>query len=327
MTKLTATRLSETPGLNPRPSRKKPLLKKPLLKRIAKGGFVAALPFLAPALAAYVVFVIGPMFSAVRLSLYKWSGFTTDQQVFVGFQNYVRLFTKDPVFWTAVQNSIIWVLLSLVIPTSLGLMMALALNRPVFGRNVFRSVFYIPGVLAPIAIANMWRWMYNPNYGIFSDISKTLHLGDGSGVTFLSDPKVAIYAVFAAFVWQVAGLNMVLFLAGLQSVSKELVESAKLDGANAWQVFRNVTLPALRPTVVVVLVLTIVNSIKVFDLVVGMTGGGPAQKSQVLALWSYTQSFLNHDFGLGNATATVLLLITLVLVIPYMIWSTKGNED
>ncbi|HKU29891.1 MAG TPA: sugar ABC transporter permease [Arthrobacter sp.] len=322
MTKLIATRLSETPGLKTRPSPKKPLL-----KRIAKGGFVAALPFLAPALAAYVVFVIGPMFSAVRLSLYKWSGFTTDKQVFVGFQNYVRLFTKDPVFWTAVQNSVVWVLLSLVIPTTLGLLMALALNRPVFGRNVFRSVFYIPGVLAPIAIANMWRWMYNPNYGVISDISKALHLGDGSGVTFLSDPKVAIYAIFAAFVWQVAGLNMVLFLAGLQSVSKELVESARLDGANAWQVFRNVTLPALRPTVVVVLVLTIVNSIKVFDLVVGMTGGGPAQKSQVLALWSYSQSFLNHDFGLGNATATVLLLITLVLVIPYMIWSTKGNED
>jgi raffinose/stachyose/melibiose transport system permease protein len=322
LTKLTATRIPETPGQNPRRSPKRPLL-----KRIARGGFIAALPFLAPALAAYVVFVIGPMFSAIRLSLYKWSGFTTDQQDFVGFQNYVRLFTKDPVFWTAVQNSIVWVLLSLVIPTTLGLVMALVLNRPVFGRNVFRSIFYIPGVLAPIAIANMWRWMYNPNYGVFSDISKTLHIGDGSGATFLSDPKVAIYAIFAAFVWQIAGLNMVLFLAGLQSVSKELVESARLDGANAWGVFRHVTFPALRPTVVVVLVLTIVNSIKVFDLVVGMTGGGPAQKSQVLALWSYSQSFLNHDFGLGNATATILLLITLVLVVPYMIWSTKGNED
>lgn len=301
--------------------------KKSLVKRIAKGGFIASLPFLAPALAAYVVFVIAPMISAIRLSLYSWSGYNSDPQVFVGFKNYVRLFTQDPVFWTSVQNTVIWVVLSILIPTTLGLVMALALNQPLLGRNLFRSVFYIPGVLAPIAVANMWRWMYNPNYGVFSEISRTLHIGDGSGVTFLSDPKLAIYAVFAAFVWQVAGLNMVLFLAGLQGVSKELVEAARLDGANKWQVFRNVTLPALRPTVVIVMVLTIVHSIKVFDLIVGMTGGGPAQSSQVLALWSYTQSFLNHDFGLGNAVATVLLVVTLILVVPYLIWSTKGADD
>lgn len=323
MTKLIDTRFTAQSSA----PRSRPHQKKNLVQRIGKGGFIASLPFLAPALAAYVVFVIAPMISAVRLSLYQWSGYNTDPQVFVGFKNYVRLFTQDPVFWTSVQNTVIWVILSIIIPTSLGLVMALALNQPLVGRNLFRSVFYIPGVLAPIAVANMWRWMYNPNYGVFSEISKTLHIGDGSGVTFLSDPKVAIYAVFAAFVWQIAGLNMVLFLAGLQGVSKELVESARLDGANNWQVFRNVTLPALRPTVVIVMVLTIVHSIKVFDLIVGMTGGGPAQSSQVLALWSYTQSFLNHDFGLGNAVATVLLVVTLILVVPYLIWSTKGADD
>ncbi|MCA4133399.1 carbohydrate ABC transporter permease [Arthrobacter sp. M4] len=323
MTKLTETRFTAQASV----PQGRPQRKKNLVQRIGKGGFIASLPFLAPALAAYVVFVIAPMISAVRLSLYQWSGYNTDPQVFVGFKNYIRLFTQDPVFWTSVQNTVVWVILSLIIPTTLGLVMALALNQPLVGRNLFRSVFYIPGVLAPIAVANMWRWMYNPNYGVFSEISKTLHIGDGSGVTFLSDPKVAIYAVFAAFVWQVAGLNMVLFLAGLQGVSKELVESARLDGANNWQVFRNVTLPALRPTVVIVMVLTIVHSIKVFDLIVGMTGGGPAQSSQVLALWSYTQSFLNHDFGLGNAVATVLLVVTLVLVVPYLIWSTKGADD
>jgi raffinose/stachyose/melibiose transport system permease protein len=323
LTKLTDTRFTGQPAQRSRPHQKK----KTLVQRIGKGGLIASLPFLAPALAAYLVFVIGPMISAVRLSLYQWSGFNTDPQVFVGFQNYVRLFTQDPVFWTSVQNTVVWVLLSLVIPTTLGLAMAMALNQPLIGRNLFRSVFYIPGVLAPIAVANMWRWMYNPNYGVFSELSRTLHIGDGSGATFLSDPKVAIYAVFAAFVWQIAGLNMVLFLAGLQGVSKELVESARLDGANNWQVFRNVTIPALRPTIVIVMVLTIVHSIKVFDLIVGMTGGGPAQSSQVLALWSYTQSFLNHDFGLGNAVATVLLVVTLILVVPYLIWSTKGADE
>jgi raffinose/stachyose/melibiose transport system permease protein len=324
LTELTDTRL-RAPGRTAQRVPSRPRRKLPL--RRCRGGFIASLPFLAPALAAYVIFVIAPMISAVRLSLYDWSGFNTDPQVFVGARNYVRLFTQDPVFWTSVQNTVIWVVLSLVIPTTLGLAMALALNQPLVGRNLFRSVFYIPGVLAPIAVANMWRWMYNPNYGVFSDISAALHFGDGSGVTLLSDPKIALYAVFAAFVWQISGLNMVLFLAGLQGVSRELVESAKLDGAGSWNVFRHVTIPALRPTIVVVIVLTIVHSIKVFDLIVGMTGGGPAQSTQVLALWSYTQSFLNHDFGLGNAVATVLLLVTLVLVVPYLIWSTKGADD
>jgi raffinose/stachyose/melibiose transport system permease protein len=119
---------------------------------------------------------------------------------------------------------------------------------------------------------------------------------------------------------------MVLFLAGLQTVPPELVEAAKLDGARAWQVFRNVTLPSLRPTTVVVVILTIINSLKVFDLVVGMTGGGPAQSTQVLALWSYTQSFSNHNFGQGGAVATVLLVLSLCLVIPYMAWSMRGED-
>jgi raffinose/stachyose/melibiose transport system permease protein len=146
-------------------------------------------------------------------------------------------------------------------------------------------------------------------------------------IQWLCDRNLALYSIFAAFVWQIAGTNMVLFLAGLQSVVPEHVEAAKLDGANAWQVFRNVTLPALRPVTVVVVVLTIINSIKVFDLIVGMTGGGPAQSTQVLALWSYTQSFGNHEYGMGNAIATVLLLITLVIVVPYMIWTAKQEKE
>jgi raffinose/stachyose/melibiose transport system permease protein len=118
----------------------------------------------------------------------------------------------------------------------------------------------------------------------------------------------------------------VLFLAGLQAVQQEHLEAARLDGANAWQVFRNVTFPALRPTMVIVTVLTFIGSIKVFDLVVGMTGGGPAQQTQVLALWSYQQSFANHQYGMGNAIATVLLVVTMLIVVPYLVWSARQEE-
>jgi raffinose/stachyose/melibiose transport system permease protein len=295
--------------------------------RATRTGFIAALPFLAPALAAYLVFVVGPTIESIRLSFFEWSGFQGAPQEFVGIRNYVRIFTQDPVFWTAFSNSLIWVLLSLFIPLGLGLVMAIALNRQLFGRNAFRAIFYIPGVLAPIAIANMWRWMYNPNYGIgqtLADLFNAPWLGE---IQWLGDRNLALYSIFAAFVWQIAGTNMVLFLAGLQGVTPEHIEAAKLDGANAWQVFRNVTWPALRPTTVVVLVLTIINSIKVFDLIVGMTGGGPAQQTQVLALWSFQQSFLNNEYGLGNAIATVLLIVTLIIVVPYMVWTARQEKN
>lgn len=295
--------------------------------RITQVGFLSALPFLAPALAAYLVFVVGPMIESVRLSFFEWSGFQGAPQEFVGLKNYVRIFTQDPVFWTAVSNTIIWVVLSLIIPVGLGLVLAVALNRPLFGRNAFRSLFYIPGVLAPIAIANMWRWMYNPNFGVGVTLAEMFNAPWLAEIQWLGDKNLALYSIFAAFVWQIAGTNMVLFLAGLQSVVPEHVEAAKLDGANAWQVFRNVTLPALRPITVVVVVLTIINSIKVFDLIVGMTGGGPAQQTQVLALWSFTQSFGNHEYGMGNAIATVLLVLTLIIVVPYMVWTARQEKN
>jgi raffinose/stachyose/melibiose transport system permease protein len=295
-------------------------------KKATHVGFIAALPFLAPALAFYLVFVVGPMAESVRLSFFEWSGFQGAPQEFVGLQNYVRIFTQDPVFWTALTNTVIWVILSLIVPVALGLIMAIALNRPLFGRNTFRSLFYIPGVLAPIAIANMWRWMYNPNFGVGVTLAELFNLPWLAEIQWLGDRNLALYSIFAAFVWQIAGTNMVLFLAGLQSVVPEHVEAARLDGASSWQVFRHVTLPALRPITVVVVVLTIINSIKVFDLIIGMTGGGPAQSTQVLALWSYTQSFGNNEYGLGNAIATVLLVITLIIVVPYMVWTARQEK-
>lgn len=294
-------------------------------RRIKRRRLLAALPYLLPAVALYGYFIVYPMLDSVRLSFYSWSGFRTEVPVFVGFDNYVRLFTADPVFWTSVRNSVIWVVLSLLIPMLLGLVLALGLNRRMLGRNLMRSIIYIPGVFASITVAAMWRWIYNPTLGLVNQALEAIGLGAWTQ-TWLGDPKIAIYSIFAASVWQAVGFPMILFLAGLQSVPPELVDAAKIDGAGTWQVFRNVTLPALRPTTVVVVILTIINSLKVFDLIVGMTGGGPAQSTQVLALWSYTQSFTNHSFGAGGAVATVLLILSLALVVPYMAWSMKGDD-
>lgn len=287
--------------------------------------FLGALPFLAPALALYGIFLLFPIVSAIYLSFVRWNGFPTVPQIWAGLANYQDIFTNDTVFHTALRNSVMWVVLSLIVPTVLALLLALALNHRLLGRNLMRSAFYIPAVLASIAVATMWTWMYNPNSGLVN--STLTSLGLSSWIQdWLGDPQIALYSVFVAFVWQTTGFSMVLFLAGLQTVPADLVEAAKLDGASAWQTFRNVTLPALRPTFTVVLVLTVISSLKVFDLIVGMTNGGPAQSSQVLALWSYSQSFINHNFGGGNALAVVLLVITLALVLPYLLWTLKEDE-
>lgn len=288
--------------------------------------FRLALPYLAPALLLYAAFLAYPMVDAVRLSFVQWSGFRIEQPEFVGLDNYVRLLTGDPVFWTALRNSIIWVVASLLVPTVIALLLALGLNRRMIGRNLMRAVFYIPAVFASITVAAMWRWIYNPTLGFVNQLLTTIGL-EHLTQSWLGDPRFALASIFVANIWQAVGFSMVLFLAGLQSVPVELVEAAKLDGASAWQRFVHVTMPALRPTTVVVVILTIITSLKVFDLVVGLTGGGPAQSTQVLALWSYQQSFTNHEYGMGGAVATILLLVTLALVIPYMAWSMRGDES
>jgi len=277
-------------------------------------------------MALYVYFLVYPMIDAVRLSFFKWSGFRTEEPEFIGFDNYITMFTQDPVFWRAFGNSVMWVLLSLALPLTISLLLALGLNRQMLGRNLLRSVFYLPVVFAAITVGAMWRWLYNPNLGLFNQVLEDVGLGSWAQI-WLGDPRFAFYSIFMASVWQAVGFSMVLLLAGLQNVPHDLVEAAKIDGANAWHLFRNVTVPALRPTFTVVVILTIINSLKVFDLIVGMTGGGPAQSTQVLALWSYTQSFSNNNFGQGGAVATVLLIVSLALVIPYMAWIMKREEE
>jgi raffinose/stachyose/melibiose transport system permease protein len=292
--------------------------------RLAPGW--AAFLFVVPALILFLVFLVYPMVDTVIMSFFSWDGFITTNPLFVGVQNYVKIFTQDPVFWPAFRNTVVWVVLSLLVPTTLGLVLALGLNQKLFGRNLLRSAFYIPAVLASIAVATMWVWLYNPQSGLIDGVLKAVGLGSLSH-DWLGDAHVALYAVFVAFVWQTAGFNMVLYMAGLQNVPEELVEAAKLDGAGRLAIFRAVTWPALRPTTIIVVVLTMISSLKVFDLIVGTTGGGPAQSTQVLALWSYQQSFSNHEFGLGNAIATVLFAVSLILVVPYMVWTFRGSKE
>lgn len=279
---------------------------------------------LAPAVLIYAIFAFYPMLDVVHLSFLRWNGLT-DARPFVGLDNYVQIFTADPVFWAALRNVVIWTLLSIVIPPLIGFALALGLNQPLPGKTFLRAVYYLPVIIATIAVATIWRWMYDPFSGLINQILTDLGLSNLI-LDWLGDRNVALYSMFAASVWQSVGFSMVLFLAGLQGVSSTLVEAARIDGAGRYATFRHVILPSLRPTITIVLILSLINSLKAFDIVYGMTGGGPAQSTQMLAMWSYTQAMQLGNFGNGSAISVVLLIVTLIIVIPYLRWSLRREE-
>jgi raffinose/stachyose/melibiose transport system permease protein len=279
---------------------------------------------LAPALIVYLLFAVYPMFDVIRMSFSSWNGLSPEAK-FVGLGNYRAILTQDPVFWGALWNTIWWTALAVIIPNLISFGLALALNQNLPGRSGLRVVFYLPVIIASIAVATIWKWMYDPFFGLFNGLLTSWGF-TGLIVDWLGDRKIALWSVFVAHVWQAVGFSMVLFLAGLQSVSITLIEAARIDGAGRWGVFRYVTLPALVPTITIVFVLSLINSLKAFDIVYGMTGGGPAQSTQMLAMWAYTQSMQLGVFGRGAAVSVVLLLITLVIVIPYMRWMFRREE-
>ena len=285
---------------------------------------VQAVILLAPAMLIYVIFALYPMLNVVVLSFQKWNGLDP-QRPFVGLANYQYIFTQDPVFWVAFRNTVIWTIMCVIFPPMVGLLLALSLNQKLFARNTFRAIFYLPVIIAPIAVATMWKCMYDPFFGLFTEILTSIGLQDWIQ-DWLGDKDIALYSVFIAYLWQSVGFSMVLFLAGLQNVSQTLVEAARIDGAGRWNIFRYVTLPALRTTLTIVLVLSVISSLKAFDIVYGLTGGGPAQSTQMLALWAFTQAMQIFDFGRGAAISVVLLLITIVVVIPYLRWTQKHEE-
>lgn len=293
---------------------------RPMLKSTTTGWLM-----LAPAVGVYLLFAVYPMLDVILMSFSRWNGLTTDSN-FVGWDNYHWVTTQDPVFWTALWNTIAWTLLAVIVPNLVAFGLALALNQNIPAVAPLRVIFYLPVIIASIAVATIWKWMYDPFFGLLN--ATLLGLGlDGWILDWLGDRQVALWSVFAAHVWQSVGFAMVLFLAGLQSVSLTLIEASRIDGAGRWGVFRHVTLHALKPTITVVVVLSLINSLKAFDIVYGMTGGGPAQSTQMLAMWAYSQAMQLGDFGRGAAISVILLGITLIIVIPYLRWMLNSEDS
>ncbi len=279
--------------------------------------------FLIPALLIYSVVVVYPMVYSVYLSLFRWDG-VSPTKAFVGLQNYVDLFIQDQVFWIALKNNAVWLVAALLLPTSIGLGLALLLNLRFRGSAVFRSIFYFPAVLSLAVVGLIWTWIYHPDLGLLNQALgasglKTLQRN------WLADPNVALYPVIAAAAWNAVGLPMLLFLAGLQTVPVELLEAAKVEGAGPVRRFFHVTFPLLRETTLIVLAITAINALKAYDIVYAMTNGGPANRTQLLSTWMYFLTYNYNTVGRGTAIAVVLFCLTLVFAIPYLRFMTRKN--
>lgn len=272
--------------------------------------------FLAAPLSIYFIWVIAPTFYTFYLSLTNWDGLTANMD-WLGLANYQRLFS-DPVFWTSLKNNLIWLLIFITIPLALGLALAMVFNGNIKGDRWFKVSFYSPMVLSFVVIGLIFSWLYHPRAGLINSTLRALGVGARDLPGWLADPDLAIYCIIVAASWRQVGYVMLLYLAGLKNIDSTLLDAAQVDGANGWNLFRHIIFPLLAPVTVIVVVISIIDSLRAFDLVYVMTRGGPANASQVLANFMYIESFNNYQMGYGAAIAVILFLISLVFIIGYL---------
>jgi ABC-type sugar transport system permease subunit len=293
------------------------------MKRSGFGYALTPYLFLAVPLLLFLVWVIGPMFYTFYLSLTNWDGLSRPD--FVAFHNFRRLF-HDPVFYLSLKNNLKWIASFITIPVVTGLALAMALNRSIPGAKAFKASFYAPMVLSLVVCGLIWSWMYHPEGGLINSLLRL------AGLPFLargwlSDTRLVMWAIIAVAIWRQVGYVMVLYLAGLQSVNPDLVDASKVDGASAWQSFRHVILPQLAPITVIVIVISIIDSLRAFDLVSIMTRGGPYNSSSVLANFMYIEAFNNYKMGYGAGISVILFFISLLFIGLYLQQVSKEEEQ
>lgn len=278
--------------------------------------------FLIIPVAVEVFWVFWPAFNSFQLSLTRWQGVGAAE--FIGLQNYVNLST-DPVFLTALRNNAIWVILFGGLSVIGGLTLAVLLNRPRRGVGIYRAAIYLPMVFSLAVTGLFWRVMYAPD-GPITGFFEALRI-EALATPWLASPDLALYGVLVAAVWRQVGYIMVLYLAGLKSCDPALEEAAAVDGANRWQRFWHVVMPQLAGVNTVVFAVTVIDSLRTFDIVWSMTRGGPYDSSQLLSTYMFQQGFTVVNLGYGSAIAVIIFLLAIIFIITYLARAARGEED
>ncbi len=262
--------------------------------------------FPVPALVLYAIFFAGPTVQAFQYSVTDWDGFSAAYQN-LGATNFSNIATNDDLFRGALTNNLKFLLVVVIAQTVLSLLLALLLQRNSRSSTTLRALFFLPAILSSVSVAFVWKFMYDPNFGLINQVLGGVGLG-GLKSSFLGNGATAIYWVAIAQVWAHAGQLMVIFVAGLQQIPEELYESAALDGASQWQRFRYVTWPLIAPATAIVVAYTTIQSFKAFDLILGLGGNPPKSSLDILSTRIYT-TFTNSRFGYAAAESVVFMVI------------------
>ncbi len=285
-------------------------MKKFITKILNNQAFAAAL-FIAPALAGTLIFIIIPVICSFGLSFVKWD--LLNPVEFVGWNNYIQIF-NEPLFYKILINTIVFAVSTSVFGVIIPLILAAILNSKIRGAEFYKTAYFLPFITPMIVIGVIWEWIFDPNIGLLNQI---LHLH----INWLYDANFAMPALIIVSVWKLIGYNMVIFLSALSGISQSLFEAARIDGANHFQVFKNITVPLLAPTTFFVVIITTISSFQIFDLIYLMTEGGPLDSTNVLVYAIYKNAF--EYFNIGKASALAYVLFVIILVLTLIQWNLR----
>jgi raffinose/stachyose/melibiose transport system permease protein len=276
------------------------------------GKLAAVLLFLPPALFLFTLFVALPMGEAAWYSFYNWNGYGAPE-TFVGFKNYELVF-HERAFRTALVNNLLIIVVSLAIQLPLALFAAILLADRIRGAVTLRMIFFLPYILAEVAAGLIWRFVYDGDYGLLAKLATTLGF---AAPYVLGDRDLAIYAVLVVIVWKYFGFHMMLYIAGLQQIDPNLYEAAHIDGATGRQMLWRVTFPLLGPTIRLSVFFAVLGSLQLFDLIMPLTKGGPADSTQTMVTYLYSFGVTRMRIGFGSAVGVVLFVICVAFALGY----------
>jgi multiple sugar transport system permease protein len=288
-------------------------------------ALLAPLLFIGPGLVLFVVLILYPIVQAVRMSLFDWKVLAGATSQFLGLGNYVRAF-HDPEFWVSLTNAGIYMLLTVPPQIILGLFIAMLLKRKSPTQPLFRVLFYLPVVTSWVVVSLLFKYLFADQGLINFTLGDVLHITSGD-TSWLLNRWTALVAISALGIWKGVGWSMMIFLAALQGVPEELEDAARVDGAGWWQRVRNVTLPAIWPSMAFVIIMLVIGGFNVFTSVLLMTNGAPAGQTQVILTYMYQQAFTYLDFGYGSALAVILAILVFIFsIIQLRVFRGRGED-
>ncbi len=274
--------------------------------------------FLAPNITGFLVFTLFPVLASLLLAFSKWDILTPIK--FVGVKNFVTLIS-DSLFWKYFFNTLFF-MLGIPIGMAVSLILALLVNQKLKGMIIFRTIYFLPVISSMVAIALLWRWIYNPDFGLLNSFLRMI--GIKNPPQWLSSTAWAKPAIMIMWIWKGAGYNMLLYLAGLQGIPPQLYEAAEIDGANGWQKFWNITWPMLGPTNFFIIIMGVINGFQAFGEIYVMTGGGPAGATTTIVYYIYNNAF--QWFKMGYASAISWFLFLLIFIVTLLQWKYAGQK-